>query len=74
MAEQGNHSKLEKLQKRMETLKEKRVQLKSEQSGESENTLKGLKRVKKALRRAHQRKTSLSKLAAPKPEGQSGKS
>lgn len=72
MAQSDNQTKLEKLQKRMETLKEKRSQLKSGKGEESPNSINGLKRIKKALRRAHQRKTHLSKLLSPKLEGKSG--
>lgn len=64
--------KIEKLQKRTETLKGKRAQLKSESGSEAESTKKGLKRVKKALRRGYQKKSRLSKMLAPKTEGKTG--
>lgn len=60
---------------RMDKLKTKRAELKKGMDSESQKRDPGLKRLKKALRRAYQKKVRLSKAippSEPKAEGSTG--
>ncbi|MHB1286259.1 MAG: hypothetical protein ACYCYP_06820 [Leptospirales bacterium] len=64
--------KIEKIQKRTVSLKEKRAQLKNGSAEEVATNIKALKRIKKALRRGYQKKVRFSKMLSPKTEGKTG--